>query len=145
LTSADDCLPTIYPSQQYRDCSAAIDWLVGTLGFTRHLLITGKSGRIDHAELRFGNGLVMLSSAAEAGLDWLGMPIGAANIALVANDRSAVDALYERVQASGVRIVRGLGDADYGAYGVSHGFTCLDPEGNRWTIATYQPAKRPPA
>ena len=39
-------------------------------------------------------------------------------------------------------IVRELSDSDYGRYGVSHGFTCLDAEGNRWTVATYQPAAR---
>jgi uncharacterized glyoxalase superfamily protein PhnB len=70
------------------------------------------------------------------------MPLGAANISLVANDRAAVDALHDGVRASGARIVRELSDSDYGRYGVSHGFTCLDAEGNRWTVATYQPAAR---
>jgi uncharacterized glyoxalase superfamily protein PhnB len=144
MTTADAGLPTVYPSLQYRDCSAAIDWLVGTLGFTRHLVVSEQPGRIDHAELRFGNGLVMVSSATEDGLDWLGVPIGLANISLVAPTAAAVDALYERVLKTGGRLVRPLTDSDYGVYGQSHGFSCLDPEGNRWTIATYQPAARPP-
>jgi uncharacterized glyoxalase superfamily protein PhnB len=138
-------LPTIYASMQYRDCPAAIDWLTGVLGFTRHLVVPGAGGRIDHAELRFRNGLVMLSSATKDGLDWLGMPVGPSNISLVAHGATAVDALYAQVQRAGARVVRELGDSDYGQYGSSHGFTCLDPEGNRWTVATYQPAARPPA
>jgi uncharacterized glyoxalase superfamily protein PhnB len=137
-------LPTIYPGLQYRDCPAAIDWLMRTLGFTRHMVASGGAGRIEHAELRFGNGLVMLSSATEDGLDWLGMPIAPANISLVANGPAAVDALYAQVQAAGARIVRELADSDYGEYGRSHGFTCLDPEGNRWSVGTYQPAGRAP-
>jgi uncharacterized glyoxalase superfamily protein PhnB len=85
----------------------------------------------------------MLSSAAEGGMDWLGMTLGVANISLVANERAAVDTLHDRVRASGARIVRELSVSDYGRYGVSYGFTCLDAEGNRWTVATYQPAARP--
>jgi uncharacterized glyoxalase superfamily protein PhnB len=142
--SANTTLPTIYPSMQYRDCSAAIDWLTRVLGFKPHLIVPGRAGRIDHAELRFGNGLVMLSSTTDTGLDWLGETPGPANISLVAEGPSAVDAIYARVQASGVRIVRELVDTSYGKYGDSHGFTCADAEGNRWTVATYQPAARAP-
>jgi hypothetical protein len=70
MRSDTDGLPTIYPSLQYRDCAAAIGWLIGTLGFTRHLVVPGRYGRIDHAELRFGNGLVMpeLGSRRRLGL-----------------------------------------------------------------------------
>ena len=142
--TTDGSLPTIYPSLQYRDCPAAIDWLTTVLGLTRHLVVPGAGGRIDHAELRFRNGLVMVSSATQDGLDWLGMPVGPSNVSLVAAS-DAVDALHARVQRAGARIVRELADSDYGPYGTSHGFTCLDPEGHRWTIATYQPAARPPA
>jgi uncharacterized glyoxalase superfamily protein PhnB len=137
-------LPTIYPSMQYRDSSAAIDWLTSVLGFTPHLIVPGRSGRIDHAELRFGNGLVMVSSTTAEGLDWLGEATGPANVSLVAEDPAAVDAIYARVRASGVRVVRELCDTSYSRYGDSHGFTCVDAEGNRWTVATYQPAARPP-
>ena len=144
MTTVEDHLPTVYPGLQYRDCPAAIDWLIRTLGFTSHLVVLGQSGRIDHAELRFGNGLVMLSSANEGGMDWLGQPIAPASIALVADGPAAVDALYARVKAADARIVRELGDSDYGEYGRSHGFTCLDPEDNRWSVGTYQPAARPP-
>lgn len=145
MVTTDGHLPTVYPSMQYRDCPAAIEWLTGVLGLTRHLVVRGAGGRIDHAELRFRNGLVMLSSATRDGRDWLGAPVGAANVSLVAPGPAAVDALYARVQAAGARIVRELGDSDYGPYGTSHGFTCLDAEGHRWTVATYQPAARPPA
>jgi uncharacterized glyoxalase superfamily protein PhnB len=145
IVTTNDNLPTIYPSLQYRDCPAAIEWLTKVLGLTRHLVVSGAGGRIDHAELRFRNGLVMLASTTEDGLDWLGMPVGPSSISLVARDGAAVDALYARVQRAGARIVRELGDSDYGPYGISHGFTCLDAEGHRWTVATYQPAARPAA
>ena len=135
-------LPTIYPGLQYRDCQAAINWMTNVLGFTRHLVVTGKAGQIEHAELRFGNGLVMVSSTTEDGLDWLGEPPGPVSISLVADGPATVDAIYSRVQADGARIVRELSDTSYGEYGDSHGFTCVDAEGHRWTVATYQPAAR---
>jgi uncharacterized glyoxalase superfamily protein PhnB len=143
--ATDQGLPTIYPGLVYRDCPAAIDWLTRVLGFTRHLVVNGRAGRIDHAELRFGNGLVMVSSTDESGMDWLGESPGSANVSLVAESDAAVDALYARVESNGARIVRALSDSDFGPYGRSHGFTCVDPEGHRWSIGTYQPASRPPA
>lgn len=143
--TADKNLPTIYPSLQYRDCPAAIDWLIRVLGFTRHMVVSAVSGRIDQAELRFGNGMVMLSSTTKDGLDWLGAAAGPSNISLVADGPAEVDALYGRVKADGARIVRELSDSDYGPYGRSHGFTCVDAEGHRWSVGTYQPAARPPA
>jgi uncharacterized glyoxalase superfamily protein PhnB len=46
-----------------------------------------------------------------------------------------VDALHDRVLASGVVIEEGLVDRDYG----SREFTCRDPEGNLWCFGTYWP------
>lgn len=140
--STESRLPTVYPSLQYRDCQAAIDWLVHVLGLAPHLVVAGEAGRIDHAELKFRNGLVMVSSTTAEGLDWLGEPAGRANVSLVAENEDAVDAAYTRVKAAGTRIVRELATSDYGPHGQSYGFTCLDPERHRWTYATYQPAAR---
>lgn len=135
-------LPTVYPSFQYRDCQSAIAWLVDVLGLTPHLIVPGKSGGIDHAELKFRNGLVMVSSTDADGRDWLGEPAGRATVSLVAEDEDAVDAAYKRVTVDGAIVIRGLGRSDYGPHGQSYGFTCLDPERHRWTYATYQPAAR---
>lgn len=138
----DPALPTIYPSLVYRNCTAAIDWLTNVLGFTRHLLVPGAAGNVIHCELRFGNGLVMLSSATKDGLDWLGEPLNRTNVALVAESAARVDEIHARVVASGASIVQELRDSDFGPYGKSHGFTCVDAEGNRWSVGTYQPASR---
>jgi len=141
---ADPALPTIYPNLVYRDCPAAIEWLTRVLGFTRHLVVPGETGYVVHAELRFGNGLVMVTSARD-GRDWLGEPVNRTNVALVAPSAASVDEIHARVAASGARIVHPLRDSDFGPYGKSHGFTCLDAEDNRWSVGTYQPAGRAPA
>ena len=52
--------------QKYRpnpfDASSAIDWLCKTFGFEVRLKVEGEGGRIEHSELEFGDGLVMISS-----------------------------------------------------------------------------------
>ena len=39
IMNADTDLPTVYPSFHYQDCRAAIDWLVGVLELTPHLVV----------------------------------------------------------------------------------------------------------
>ena len=53
------------PAIRYRDAAAAIDWLCEAFGFERHLVVPGEGGAIDHAQLVFGNGMVMLGSARD--------------------------------------------------------------------------------
>ena len=50
------------PAIRYRDAAAAIDWLCEAFGFERHLVVPGEGGTIAHAQLAFGNGMVMLGS-----------------------------------------------------------------------------------
>ena len=53
---------------RYHDAPAAIDWLCRAFGFERHLVVPGEQdGVIAHAQLRFGNGMVMLGSAGKHG------------------------------------------------------------------------------
>jgi uncharacterized glyoxalase superfamily protein PhnB len=56
---------TVIPVLRYRDAPAAIEWLCRTFGFEKHLVVPGESGTIAHAELSFGNGMIMLGSVLE--------------------------------------------------------------------------------
>ena len=53
---------TIIPVLRYRDAPAAIEWLCQTLGFEKHLVVPNEDGTIAHAQLSFGNGMIMLGS-----------------------------------------------------------------------------------
>jgi uncharacterized glyoxalase superfamily protein PhnB len=53
---------TIVPALQYRDAAAAIDWLCKAFGFTQRMVVPDEEGGIAHAELTFGNGMIMLGS-----------------------------------------------------------------------------------
>ena len=60
--SAKNERPRIIPGMRYRDAAAAIDWLCKAFGFERHLVVPGENGRIEHAQLVCGNGMIMLGS-----------------------------------------------------------------------------------
>ena len=49
----------------YHDAQAALGWLEDALGFERTSVHGGPDGTIAHAELRFGDGMVMLGPAGD--------------------------------------------------------------------------------
>jgi uncharacterized glyoxalase superfamily protein PhnB len=131
---------TVIPCLRYRDASAAIDWLCSAFGFEKQAVHANLDGTIAHAQLRFGNGMIMLGSVDATGSEWgklIKQPdeIGGAETQsayLVAADP---DAVYERARAAGAQIVLDIKDEDYGG----RGFTCRDPEGHLWNIGSYDP------
>ena len=63
-TSAANTRATIIPALRYRDAKAAIGFLCDGLGFEKHAVYEGEDGTVMHAELSFGNGMIMLGSVA---------------------------------------------------------------------------------
>lgn len=120
---------TVFPSLKYDDAHKAIDFLTKAFGAERHAVYTGDNGAVAHAELRFGNGLVMLGSAQPESAATRGRGGG---IYIVIDD---VEGHHERAHAAGAEIVRAPHDTDYGA----REYAALDPEGNVWSFGTYQP------
>ena len=55
--------PRISSSLYYVDARKAIDWLCKAFGFEIQLKVEGEGGRIEHSELRYGEGLLMVGSA----------------------------------------------------------------------------------
>jgi uncharacterized glyoxalase superfamily protein PhnB len=134
-----DTIATVVPCLRYRDARAAIAWLCEVFGFERRLVVDGEDGTVVHAELAFGEGMVMLGSVRpDSGYGaLLAQPdeIGGRQtqtIYLTVND---ADAVHERALRAGAQIVIALVDEDYGG----RGFTCRDPEGHVWSIGTYDP------
>ena len=65
MTLAADTTATIIPCLRYRDALAAIDWLCEAFGFEKHA-VYADGDTVHHAQLVFGNGMVMLGSADNA-------------------------------------------------------------------------------
>jgi uncharacterized glyoxalase superfamily protein PhnB len=120
---------TVFPTLKYDDAHAAITFLRDALGFERHAVFETDDGKVGHAELSHGDGMVMLG---QRGTEDQTFDPGRTVTYVVVDDP---DALHDRAKAAGAAIVRGLADQDYG----SRDFTAQDPEGNLWSFGTYNP------
>lgn len=129
---------TIMPAMRYRDANAAIEWLCKVFGFEKHVVYPGPNGTVGHAELKLGGGMIMLGSERD---DEFGRGFKSPGDLGGVETRSAyvvvkdADAVYARAKAAGGRIVREIQNTDYG----SREFTVKDPEGNSWSVGTYDP------
>jgi uncharacterized glyoxalase superfamily protein PhnB len=125
-------MQSIYPILIYDDAHGAIDFLERAFGLERRQVHDGENGGVAHAELAFGDNLVMLSSTNE-GDPVFRQGVGQTVVYLVADDP---DAMHDRAKAAGAEIVRSPTDQDYG----SRDFAARDPAGNIWSFGTYRPA-----
>lgn len=128
----------VIPTLRYRDGQAAIEWLCKAFGFEKNLVVPDKTGTIAHAQLTFGNGMIMLGSAnnndfsklvkspAESG------SIGSQSVYIVVPD---VDAHHAKAVKAGAEIVIAIQDEDYGG----RVYSCRDPEGHVWNFGSYDP------
>ncbi len=129
---------TIIPCLRYRDAPAAIEWLCEAFGFERHLVVPGENGTILHAQLSFGNGMIMLGSVRDNELGGLIKhpdEIGGAETQFSCVIVENADEVYENAKAAGAEIVTDIRDEDFGG----RGFSCLDPEGHFWNFGSYDP------
>ena len=131
---------TIIPVLRYRDAPAAIEWLCLTFGFEKHLVVPNNDGTIAHAQLSFGNGMIMLGSVlndeTEFGL-LMKQPdeIGGGSTQSAYVVVTDADAIYASAKAGAARIAMQIRDEDYGG----RGFSCYDLEGHLWSFGTYDP------
>lgn len=133
------CVSSVIPSLRYRDAVAAIEWLGKAFGFEKKAVFMGPDNTVVHAELTFGNGMVMLGSVAKEGEyskfmvqpDEVGLR-ETKGIYLVVAD---ADAIYATAKAAGAEMVLDIRDMDYGG----RAFTCRDLEGHLWSIGSYDP------
>jgi uncharacterized glyoxalase superfamily protein PhnB len=124
--------------RRHRDAQSAIEWLCRAFGFEKHLVVPGEGGTIAHAELSFGNGMIMLGSVKKSEFDRLMKQpdeIGGAETQTAYVIVSDADALYARAKAAGAKIVLDIKDEDHGG----RGFSCRDLEGRLWNFGTYDP------
>ncbi len=121
--------PTVFPTLTYDDADAALDFLKTAFGGEEHAVYRAEDGTIHHAEVRFGDGLVMFGSARN---DVVATRGAGGGIYVVVAD---TDAHCARARTAGAEIVRALNDTDYG----SREYGARDPEGNMWHFGTYQP------
>lgn len=136
---AKNCKSTVTPGLRYRNAMAMIDWLCGTFGFEKQAVYTGPGDIVMHAQLTFGNGMIMISSVDNgteaASLMRQPDEIGGAETQAPYLIVSDCDAMYAKAKAAGAKMVIDLETKDYGG----KTFSCSDPEGHIWHIGSYDP------
>ena len=129
---------TIVPTLRYQDAHEAIDWLERAFGFHRHFVVEDGEGGVAHAQLTFGNGMIMLSSAHDDEFGQMQRPLASTDAPVSQSPYvivTDVDAHHARALAAGAVIVMAPEDKDYGG----RGYGCRDPEGNLWSFGSYDP------
>ncbi len=137
-TFAKNTKATVIPCLRYRNAPAAIEWLCEAFGFEKQLVVPNPDGTIAHAQLSFGNGMIMLGSIVDSEFGRLMKQpdeIGGAETQTPYVIVADADVVYSRAKAADTKIVLDIKDEDYGG----RGFSCRDLEGHLWNFGTYDP------
>lgn len=135
---AKSTIASIIPTLRCRDAAAEVEWLCKAFGFEKRLVVPGDDGKVVHAQLVYGNGMVMLGGEHHSKFDELVKPpsaiggIGSQSAYIIVED---ADKHYARSVAAGAEIVMKLEDQDYGG----RAYSCRDPEGHVWNFGSYDP------
>lgn len=142
--------PRFSSSILYRDASQAIDWLCKAFGFEVRLKVEGDGGRIEHSELTYGEGVVMVSQESpDSPRGWkrtMRSPqsLGGAATQSIMFFVDDAEAHCRQARGCGAVIVEELATHDYGeAYWADRSYGALDPEGHLWWVT--QRLRNPPA
>ncbi len=114
----------------YLDAKAALDWLEKAFGFEPCMVLTDKDGNIAHAEMRYGDSLVMIGSEW---FDNLKSPasVGGMNTQTVhVHMTDDIDAHCERARKAGAEIIMEPETQFYG----DRTYRARDLEGHIWTL-----------
>ncbi|MEP7186746.1 MAG: VOC family protein [Rhodanobacter sp.] len=129
---------TIIPCLRYRDAHAAIDWLCEAFEFSRHAVHENENGGVEHAQLTYGGGMVMLGEVRDSPFgQHIAQPdeVGGRETQCACVTVIDCKAHYDKAVAAGATIVDDYADMDYGGAG----YSCRDPEGHLWYFGSYNP------
>lgn len=120
--------PVFTPAVYYRDPFAALNWLEHAFGFTRSLLITDAAGGFGHAEMRLGEGVIMVGGLWAAHVASPADHGGANTQSLHVQLADGLDAHCERARAAGALITQETAEQFWG----DRTYRVRDLEGHEW-------------
>jgi PhnB protein len=126
-----DGYATVIPYLVVRNAAGAMEFYKTVFGATEVLRLTDDQGRVNHAEMRVGKGMLML---AEESKDYPGpQTVGACPITLMLYVED-VDRTFAAAVDAGGTVKRPLADQFYG----DRGGALADPFGYTWWLATHK-------
>ena len=138
-TLAKNSKSPVIPGLRYRNAKTMIDWLCEVFGFEKQAVHAGPGDTVMHAQLTFGNGMIMVGSVNNEtpATELLKQPdeIRGAETQSPYLIVSDIDAIYARAKGAGAKMLMDLKEKEYGG----KSFTCADPEGHIWHVGTYDP------
>ncbi len=130
-------VPAVIPMISYENGFAALEWLAKAFGFRERVRMSGKEGRLAHAEMEAGEGLIMLATPAldyqapkrhrehcESARRWSTVPWVIDGVLVYVDD---VQKHYEQAKKAGAVI---LSEPEEGPPG--RRYRAEDLEGHRW-------------
>jgi PhnB protein len=122
--------PRVMPYLYYEDNGGALDFLTRAFGFEEKYRMTDEQGRIVHAEVSVGDGVVMLGTPGPDYRNPKRLGSSTQSVYVYVDD---VDAHFSAAKDAGATIVQELEDKFYGdrSYGAE------DPEGHVWYFGTH--------
>ncbi len=128
-----DGYPNITPHLVIKGAAAAIDYYKKALGATEIMRMPQPDGRVGHAELKFGDAVVMLADEFPE-MNIVGpATLGNTTVGLLLYVEDA-DATFDKAVSLGAKVTKPMADQIYG----DRSGTLEDPFGHKWTIATHQ-------
>lgn len=124
---------SITPYLIIKGAAAAIDYYKEIFGATELLRIPQADGRIGHAELKFGDSVVMLADEFPEMNTVSPKTLGSSPVGILLYVED-VDATFAKAVSKGAKVQKGLADQFYG----DRNGTVEDPFGHKWTIATHK-------
>jgi PhnB protein len=138
VTNPPDDFPRITPYLLYEDLDNTVDWLINAFGFSERFRMPDADGKLTHAELQLGDGVVMMG---HPGPDYKNPKHLGASTQLVYVYVDDVDAHCERARAAGARITEEPQDMFCG----DRRYAAEDSEGHVWNFAARVKAVPPEA
>ncbi len=136
--------PRISSALYYEDGHKAIDWLCRAFGFETRLKVEGEGGRLEHSELVYGDGLIMVGEEKPEKFPNRKAPAhaGGANTQNMMVYVDDVEAHCKRAREAGAKIIQEPTTHDYGEdYWEDRGYECQDIGGHGWWF--YQRMRNP--
>ena len=115
----------------YKDNRAALNWLQKAFGFEVSEVLTDANDAIVHAEMKHGDGVVMIG---HEWADWTKSPasVGGKNTQrIIVRIDSGIDEHCARARRAGAIIAKELADEFYG----ERSYIAVDLDGHHWTFS----------
>lgn len=125
--------PRISSCLYYENGNAAIDWLCHAFGFEVRLKVENDDGRVEHSELVFGEGVIMVGEPKPHQSNALTPKQAGGGTQSVMVYVDDVDAHCRRAEAAGAKITTPPKTSDYGEdYWTDRSYGCEDLGGHHW-------------